>query len=146
MCGIQFPVFNLVDTLIQVEYFGVNFIDTYYRSGLYKFKELPAVLGSEAAGTIVSLPTDQDVLNNETYKQQDFVVGGKVAVVRPPSLYILLAQTLKTPLLRSPLSTRDVHFRSLEICLSCPLFDLDSSSISQSLARPHSRIFFRRGV
>jgi len=28
----------------------------------------------------VSLPTDQDVLNNETYKQQDFVVGAKVAV------------------------------------------------------------------
>ena len=75
-------------TLIQVEYFGVNFIDTYYRSGLYKLKELPAVLGSEGAGTIVSLPTDQDVLNNDTYKKQDFVVGGKVAVVSPWSLYI----------------------------------------------------------
>ena len=77
-------------TLIQVEYFGVNFIDTYYRSGLYKFKELPAVLGSEAAGTIVSLPTDQDALNNDTYKKQDFAVGGKAAVVRPSSLYFLL--------------------------------------------------------
>ena len=98
MCGIQFPVFSLL-TLVQVEYFGVNFIDTYYRSGLYKFKELPAVLGSEAAGIIVSLPTDQDALNNETYKQQGFVVGGKVAVVRPPSLYISLIHTLKTPLL-----------------------------------------------
>ena len=74
---------SLVDTLSQVEYFGVNFIDTYYRSGLYKLKELPAVLGSEAAGIIVSLPTDQDVLNNDTYKKQNFAVGGKVAVVRP---------------------------------------------------------------
>ena len=90
MYDIQTPVLSLVDTLFQVEYFGVNFIDTYYRSGLYKFKELPAVLGSEAAGIIVSLPTDQDVLNNETYKLKNFVVGGKVAVVRPPSLYILL--------------------------------------------------------
>ena len=58
-------------------------------------KELPAVLGSEGAGTIVSLPTDQDVLNNDTYKKQDFVVGGKVAVVSPWSLYILLLHTFE---------------------------------------------------
>jgi hypothetical protein len=100
MYGIQFTVFSLIDTLIQVEYFGINFIDTYFRSGLYKFKELPGVLGSEAAGTIVSLPTDQDVLSNEIYKRQNFVVGGKVAIVRPPSLYILFIHTLKTPLFR----------------------------------------------
>ena len=140
---VQFPVFSLVDTLIQVEYCGVNFIDTYFRSGLYKFEKLPAVLGSEAAGTIVSLPTDQDVLNNETYKQQDFAVGGKVAVVRPLSLYISTHTYLCSEL---HWNTRYVHFRSLEICLSCPLFDLDSSSISFSRARSHSRIFFRRGV
>ena len=96
-------VFSLLDTLIQVEYFGVNFADTYFRSGFYKFKELPAVLGYEAAGTIVSLPTDQDVLNNETYKQKDFLVGGKVAIVCPPSLYILLIPTLKTPWFRASL-------------------------------------------
>jgi len=77
---IPFPKVNPGDIVVKVEYFGVNFIDTYFRSGLYKFKELPAVLGSEAAGTIVSLPTDQDVLNNETYKQQNYVVGGKAAV------------------------------------------------------------------
>ena len=79
----------MADTLIQVEYCGVNFIDTYYRSGLYKFNELPAVLGIEAAGIILSLPTDQDVLNNETYKRLNFVVGGKAAVVRPLPLYLL---------------------------------------------------------
>lgn len=77
---IPFPTVKPGDIVIKVEYFGVNFIDTYYRSGLYKFKELPAVLGSEAAGTIVSLPTDQDVLDNETFKRQDFRVGGKVAI------------------------------------------------------------------
>ena len=80
----------MADTLIQVEYCGVNFIDTYYRSGLYKFNELPAVLGIEAAGIILSLPTDQDVLNNETYKKQNYEVGGKVAIVCLPSLYIFL--------------------------------------------------------
>ena len=99
MHGIQLPVFSLADTLIQVEYGGINFGDLYFRSGLYKFKELPAVLGAEAAGIIVSLPTDEDVLNNETYKKQNYVVGGKVVIVRPPlaSWYILLLQTLTRP-------------------------------------------------
>jgi NADPH2:quinone reductase len=31
---------------------GVNFIDIYYRSGLYPLPSLPAVLGMEAAGTV----------------------------------------------------------------------------------------------
>ena len=114
----------MVDTLIQVEYFGVNFIDTYYRSGLYKFKELPAVLGSEAAGIIVSLPTDQEVLDNETYKQQNFLVGGKVAIVRPTSSsrYNLLIHTLKTPLFRSSLEyTRRTFLFPGELFVLSPL-------------------------
>ena len=40
--------------LIKVAATGVNFIDTYHRSGLYKIP-LPAVLGSEGAGTVVSV-------------------------------------------------------------------------------------------
>jgi NADPH:quinone reductase len=37
--------------LIKVAASGVNFIDTYHRSGLYKLP-LPAVLGTEGAGTV----------------------------------------------------------------------------------------------
>jgi NADPH2:quinone reductase len=37
--------------LIKVAASGVNFIDTYHRSGLYKLP-LPAILGSEGAGTV----------------------------------------------------------------------------------------------
>jgi NADPH2:quinone reductase len=37
--------------LVKVEASGVNFIDTYQRSGLYKLP-LPAILGSEGAGTV----------------------------------------------------------------------------------------------
>jgi len=33
---------------------GLNFIDTYHRSGLYPLP-LPAVIGSEGAGTVVSV-------------------------------------------------------------------------------------------
>src|SRR5207248_2318003 len=39
--------------LVKVAAAGVNFIDTYQRSGLYKIP-LPAVLGSEGAGTVES--------------------------------------------------------------------------------------------
>ncbi|KAG6899821.1 hypothetical protein C0993_006522 [Termitomyces sp. T159_Od127] len=63
----------------QVEYLGINFIDAYYRKGVYPFKEFPAVLGKETAGTIVALPTDEVVLNDETYKKNGYKVGGKVA-------------------------------------------------------------------
>lgn len=50
-------------------------------SGLYPLKEFPAIIGKETAGTIVALPTDPAVLNNETFKKNNFVVGKKVAAV-----------------------------------------------------------------
>ena len=40
--------------LVKVEWAGVNFIDTYLRSGLYK-KDTPFVLGNEPAGTVVKV-------------------------------------------------------------------------------------------
>ncbi|KAG7348293.1 quinone oxidoreductase [Nitzschia inconspicua] len=39
------------EILIKNEYAGLNFIDTYYRTGLYK-QELPFVSGQEGAGTV----------------------------------------------------------------------------------------------
>lgn len=38
--------------LVKNEYSGLNFIDVYYRSGLYT-KELPFILGQEGGGTVV---------------------------------------------------------------------------------------------
>ena len=40
------------EVLVKVESAGINFIDTYQRSGLYQIP-LPATLGLEAAGTVV---------------------------------------------------------------------------------------------
>ena len=40
------------EVLIKVAASGVNFVDTYHRIGLYKLP-MPAVLGSEAGGTVV---------------------------------------------------------------------------------------------
>lgn len=48
---IAVPVISGDDVLIKVESAGVNFIDTYQRSGLYKIP-LPSILGMEAAGTV----------------------------------------------------------------------------------------------
>ncbi len=39
------------EALVKIAYSGVNFIDTYHRSGLYKVP-LPAIVGSEAAGVV----------------------------------------------------------------------------------------------
>jgi len=45
------PVPGSGQALVKIAAAGVNFIDTYFRSGLYK-ADLPIVLGSEAAGTV----------------------------------------------------------------------------------------------
>jgi NADPH2:quinone reductase len=39
------------EALVKLAYSGVNFIDTYHRGGLYKLP-LPAIIGSEGAGTV----------------------------------------------------------------------------------------------
>ena len=46
------PTLKEGQLLVRHEAIGVNFIDTYFRSGLYKFPALPAVLGNEAAGIV----------------------------------------------------------------------------------------------
>ncbi len=40
------------EILLRQEAIGVNFIDVYYRTGLYRFPNLPAVLGVEGAGVV----------------------------------------------------------------------------------------------
>jgi NADPH2:quinone reductase len=40
------------EALVRQSAIGVNFIDVYHRSGLYKIEPLPAVIGMEGAGTV----------------------------------------------------------------------------------------------
>ena len=54
------------EVLIKNEFAGLNFIDTYFRSGLYK-KEPPFIAGQEGGGTIAKSTVDE------------FKVGDKVA-------------------------------------------------------------------
>ena len=60
------------EALIHNQYAGLNFIDTYHRSGLYP-RNCPFILGQEGGGTIQELHKDSDDLG---FKVGDRVVYG----------------------------------------------------------------------
>lgn len=64
------------ELLIATEAVGLNFIDVYYRTGLYP-AELPITLGSESAGRIVAVGSDVE----------DFAVGDRVGCVQGNGAY-----------------------------------------------------------
>jgi NADPH:quinone reductase len=43
------------EVLLRQRAVGLNYIDTYFRSGLYKLPHLPAVIGMEGAGTVAAV-------------------------------------------------------------------------------------------
>lgn len=46
------------EAIIRHEAVGLNFIDVYFRTGLYKLSSLPAVIGMEGAGVVESVGAD----------------------------------------------------------------------------------------
>ncbi|WP_456386187.1 quinone oxidoreductase family protein [Profundibacter sp.] len=67
------------EVLVQHTAIGVNFIDTYFRSGLYPWPvESDLVLGSEAAGVVVALG---DGVSN-------YAIGDRVAYTIPNGAYV----------------------------------------------------------
>lgn len=68
------------DVLVRVAAAGVNFIDTYRRSGLYPMP-FPHVVGSEGAGIVVAIGSGVD----------DVAVGDRVAWASAPGSYAELA-------------------------------------------------------
>lgn len=73
---IPVPIPAADEIRFRVEAAGVNFIDTYHRSGLYKMA-LPITLGQEAAGVVTAVGT----------AVADFRVGDRVAGVRANGAY-----------------------------------------------------------
>ena len=43
------------EVLLRHTAIGLNFIDTYFRSGIYPIKSFPAILGAEAIGVIEAI-------------------------------------------------------------------------------------------
>jgi len=67
------------EVLVKHNAIGVNFIDTYFRSGLYPWPvDKDLVLGSEAAGTVAALGEGVT----------DFAVGDRVAYTIPNGAYV----------------------------------------------------------
>jgi NADPH:quinone reductase len=56
---------------------GLNYIDTYHRSGLYKLPSLPAVIGTEGSGEVIAAGPGVT----------EFKVGDRVAYANPPGAY-----------------------------------------------------------
>ena len=56
------PVPGPGEVLIKADAIGVNFIDTYFRSGLYP-RDVPFVVGTEVCGTIAAVGADVAALN-----------------------------------------------------------------------------------
>jgi len=76
---------------IKVEAIGLNFIDTYKRSGLYRVP-LPHVLGQEAAGTVIALGSEVT----------DVAIGDRVGSVNVNGAYAEQAIVPAAKLVRLP--------------------------------------------
>ena len=79
------------EVLVEQKAAGLNYIDVYFRTGLYKSEELPFVLGKEGAGVVAELGEGVDHLKkgdrvaysgaNGTYAERVVVAADKVAKV-----------------------------------------------------------------
>ncbi|KAH9063816.1 NAD-P-binding protein [Lactarius deliciosus] len=83
---VPFPEVKPTDLLIKVEWAGVNFIDTYNRSGLYPVPQFPFPIAREVSGVVLELPSDRSVLESSDFKSRGFKKGGHVALALPGSL------------------------------------------------------------
>ncbi|KAI6048064.1 hypothetical protein EDC04DRAFT_2621283, partial [Pisolithus marmoratus] len=93
---IPFPALKPSELVIKVDYFGINFIDTAYRRGIYPPNEFPFVMGVEATGTIIFLPTDPAVLSDPDYQKRGYKQGSRVAVDAPNSHAQYISVSWKT--------------------------------------------------
>jgi len=108
------------EALVQIEAAGLNYIDTYFRTGLYRPPSLPFTLGQEAAGTVVAVgPGVTDVRP-----------GNKVAYTGVPGAYAQRAVVPTSRLVALPvgvtprqgaaamLQGMTAHYLA---CTTCPL-------------------------
>jgi NADPH2:quinone reductase len=80
------------EALVKLEASGVNYIDVYFRSGLYKPPHFPFVLGSEGAGVVESI--GEGVTN--------VAVGDRVAYAMVPGSYAEYAAVPASRLVHVP--------------------------------------------
>src|ERR1700690_1474541 len=80
------------EVLIEQHAIGVNFIDTYFRSGLYPWPATPLIPGAEAAGVVVQVGE----------AVTDLKVGDRVAYTMPLGAYRTLRAVAAERLVKLP--------------------------------------------
>jgi NADPH2:quinone reductase len=98
------PTPGAADVLIELAAAGLNYIDTYHRSGLYKV-ELPYVLGLEGSGTVLSVGADVSGVT----------AGDRVAWATGPGSYAERVVVPAKNLMKVPVDV------SLELAAAVPL-------------------------
>src|SRR5258706_667554 len=86
------------EAVVRIEAAGLNFMDVYFGTGLYKGPALPFTLGQEAAGTVTAVGTGVT----------DVAVGDRVAYTNVPGAYAEQAAVPAARLVKLPeaVSTR----------------------------------------
>jgi NADPH2:quinone reductase len=92
--------------LVRVEASGLNYIDVYFRTGLYKSPSMPFIPGQEAAGTVEAVGPGVT----------EIAVGDRVAFTAVPGTYAELALAPAARLVRIPdgISTRQAAAAMLQ--------------------------------
>ncbi|MEP7764854.1 quinone oxidoreductase [Sanguibacter sp. 25GB23B1] len=103
------------ELLVTVAAAGVNFIDTYRRSGVYPM-EYPSILGTEGAGTVVALGPETT----------GFTIGDRVAWSDAPGSY---AGLVRVPAARALPVPADVD---LNVAAALPLQGLTAHYLASS--------------
>ena len=106
------------ELLVEVAAAGVNFIDTYHRSGLYPLP-LPAVLGQEGAGTVLAT-------GDQT---EGFAVGDRVAWCGSGGSYAQRA------LVRAAVAVQVPDDISIEVAAAVPLQGMTAHYLASDCPR-----------
>ncbi|RUO99321.1 quinone oxidoreductase [Hyphomicrobium sp.] len=112
------------EVLVKQYAIGVNYIDVYHRTGLYKLPNLPATIGSEGAGEVVAVGPGTGRLK----------VGDRVAYAGPLGAYAELRVVPEDRLVKLPDSidyelAASMLLRGMTVrCLLRQVYRVDSST------------------
>ncbi|KAI5998109.1 hypothetical protein EDD15DRAFT_294348 [Pisolithus albus] len=86
---IPFPVVEPGHLVVKIDYAGVNFIDIYFREGIYSSdKPFPFVIGKEGAGTVIGLPTDPAVRDDPEFQKRGYKIGSRVSMAPTQNTFL----------------------------------------------------------
>lgn len=119
---VEQPVPGPGEALVQLHAVGVNFLEVYQRTGLYK-ASLPFTPGSEAAGRVVEVgPGVSDVKVGDSVASQSFTGSyAEFSVVRVDRLVVLPAGVSPRVAAATMLQGMTAHY------LACSTFPLNST-------------------